>query len=343
MYTKDKGIKRRRTVKKNTKAILICVLVLIVVLILIVVNMFLNRVTMNPEGTIGNTAGNLNNGGLFCEYDGYVYFSNVNDDGSLYRMRPDESEKEKLLDVQPGNILAGGDYLYYFQYGVSGEMGLGNIRSSHDFHRADLDGDNIVSLETDVVVTGQLVDNYLYLLIAGDKHPTFRKVKIDKSERIDLAQYVVNPACAKDGLIYYNGTEKDHYLYTLNTSNHGITELWAGDIWFPTIDGDYIYFIDVAKDYRLCRYVMSSEIIEVLTEERIECFNVGNGYVYYQVASETNPMLKMMSTDGSNVTTIAEGDFTNINMTSRYVYFQKFDEEDTMYHSPIGSTTYSSM
>ena len=329
--------------KKNTKPILISVLVLIVVLLLIIAHKFLTRVTMNPEGTIGNTAGNLNNGGLFCEYDGYVYFSNVNDDRCLYRMRPDESEKEKLLDVQPGNILAGGDYLYYFQYGVSGEMGLGNIRSSHNFHRADLDGKNIATIETEVVVTGQLVDNYLYLLVAGDKHPTFRKVKIDKSESIDLAAYAVNPACARDGLIYYNGTQNDHYLYTLNTTSHGITELWGGNIWYPTIDGDYIYYIDVANDYRLCRYVMSSEIVEVLTNERVECFNVGSGYIYYQVASETDPVLKMMSADGSGVTTIAEGNFTKINMTSRYVYFQEYDEEDTMYHSPIGSNTYSSM
>ena len=329
--------------KKNTKVILISVLVIIVVIVLIIVHWFLTRVTMNPEGTVGNTAGNLNNGGLFCEYNGYVYFSNTGDDGCLYRMKPDESEKEKLLDVKPGNILAGGDYLYYFQFGVSGEMGLGNIRSSHDFHRADLDGDNIVSIETDVVVTGQLVDNYLYLLVAGDEHPTFRKVKIDKSESIDLAQYEVNPACARDGLIYYNGTEKDHYLYTLNTSNHGITELWPGDIWYPTIDGDYIYYIDVANDYRLCRYVLSSGIVEVLTDERVECFNVGSGYIYYQISSETKPALKMMAADGSGLTTIAEGNFTKINMTSRYVYFQEYDEEDTTYHSPIGSTTYSSM
>ena len=34
------------------------------------------RIAMNPAGTVGNTAGNLNNDGLFCEYDGTVYFLN---------------------------------------------------------------------------------------------------------------------------------------------------------------------------------------------------------------------------------------------------------------------------
>ena len=329
--------------KKNTKAVLFSILLVICIILILLVDQYLNRVTMNPDGTIGNTAGNLYNGGLFCEYDGYVYYSNVNDNHSLYRMKPDESEKEKLLAVHPGNILAGGDYLYYFQYGVTGEMGLGNIRSGHNFHRAELDGDNVTVMENEVVVMGQLVDNYLYLLLAGDEHPTLRKIKIDKSEKVDLAEYAVYPACAEDGIIYYNGTHKNHYLYALNTANDSVSELWAGNIWYPTIDGDYIYYIDVANNYRLCRYVRSSEIIEVLTEERVECFNVGGGYIYYQKASATAPALKMMSTDGSITVTIAEGNFTNINMTSRYVYFQDYEDENTMYHSPIGSTTYSSM
>ena len=38
--------------------------------------MLSQRIVMNPEGTVGNTAGNLNNDGRFCEYDGTVYFLN---------------------------------------------------------------------------------------------------------------------------------------------------------------------------------------------------------------------------------------------------------------------------
>ena len=51
---------------------------------------------MNPPGTVGNTAGNLYNSGLFCEYDGTVYFSNAADNGALYSMNVDETEVKKL-------------------------------------------------------------------------------------------------------------------------------------------------------------------------------------------------------------------------------------------------------
>ena len=104
-----------------------------------------------------------------------------------------------------------------------------------------------------MVVTGQLVDNYLYLLISGEENPVFRKIKIDKSDSKDLAKYEVNPACARDGIIYYNGTQSNHYLYSLNTANDSVTELWGGNVWYPVIDGDYIYYLDVENDYRLCR------------------------------------------------------------------------------------------
>ena len=38
-----------------------------------------SRTTMNNDNAVGNTSGNLLNGGLFCEYDGKIYFANPND------------------------------------------------------------------------------------------------------------------------------------------------------------------------------------------------------------------------------------------------------------------------
>ena len=80
--------------------------------------------------------------------------------------------------------------------------------------------------------------------------------------------------------------------------------------------------------------------MEVLTEERIDCFNVGYGYVYYQVNGE-EACLKCMRDDGSDSRVIAEGNYTAIHMTSQYVYFQMFGDTSTWYHSPLGSQSYS--
>lgn len=328
--------------KQNIKAILILIGLIVLAGLLAIWGYYTRQVTMNPVGTIGNTAGNLNNSGLFCEYNGTVYFANPKDGYSLHSMTTDEQNQTKLTDSEVCNILAGGKYLYYFQKSSHDES-MGNVRISRSFFRCDLDGTHATSLTNDTVVCGQLVNNYLYLLTAQSEGPLFYKLKIDKSDKVDLANYSVNPACAQDGYIYYNGTGSNHYLYALNTTNDVPTEIWQGNLWYPVADGDDIYFLDVANNYRLCRYVRSQDMVEIMTNDRVECFNVGNGYIYYQCNSQTAPCLKMMRTDGSGLTTVAEGNYTNINMTSQYVYFQEYGNATSLYHSPIGSATYSSM
>lgn len=330
--------------RKEAKIILISVVIILALTGAGFGMTFLGRVKMNPNGTVGNTAGNINNSGLFCEYGGKVYFSNSFDGGSLFVMNPDETDVKRLRSLKVRNILAGGSYIYYFQTGSSSSgSGPGQIQGLRSFDRCGLDGKKSSSITRDTVTSGQLVDNYLYLLTAPSSGPLFYKIKIDRSDKKILAEYSVNPACAENGIIYYNNTQSDHYLYSLNTKTDSTAEVWRGNLWYPVKEGDYVYYMDVANNYRLCRYSLSQEIVEVLTHDRVDCFNVGGGYIYYQKNGKkdgSGAQLKCMLTDGSNVTVIAEGNYTNINMTSRYVYFQPFEDETILYHSPLGNGYY---
>lgn len=326
---------------KTAKIILITVIVVVVIGGLGVAGIFASRVSMNPAGTVGNSAGNLNNEGLFCEYDGRVYFSNAADQGCLYSMNPDETDIRRLNMMKVRNLLAGGKYLYFYQMKSTAESGLGQIQGIRSFCRSSLSGSNITSLTRDVVLSGQLVDNYLYLLTSDSEAISFYKLKIDKSEQVELADYTINPACARNGIIYYNGTQDNHYLYALNTATDVASELWRGNLWYPALDGDYIYYLDVAENYRLCRYSLNMNEVQVLTNDRVDCFNVGNGYIYYQKNDAANPQLICMRTDGTDSHAVAEGNFTHINMTSRFAYFQAFGNEGVTYHTPLGSSSYS--
>ncbi len=326
--------------RTNRNALIIIICILLAASAGLILHFSLRRIPMNPPGTVGNTAGNLNNGGTFCEHDGVVYFANAADGGSLFRMAPDETDVRRILSLKVRNILAGGRYLFFFQTGASNDSGLGQFQGAKSFDRCTLDGSGITSLTRDTVVTGQLVDNYLYLLTAPRSGPVFCKIKIDRSEQVDLADYSINPACVQNGHIYYNGTQNDHYLYALNTASDTVSEIWRGNLWYPVVEGDYVYYLDVAENYRLCRYSLSQNVVQVLTNDRVDCFNVGSGYIYYQKNSRS-PQLRCMRTDGTENQVVAEGTYTEINMTSRYVYFRAFGDETAMYHSPLGSSSYS--
>ena len=64
--------------------------------IIILIYIISKRVPMNDENVVGNTPGNLYNGGLFLEMDGRVYFSNPLGNDSLYSMNPDETDLKEL-------------------------------------------------------------------------------------------------------------------------------------------------------------------------------------------------------------------------------------------------------
>lgn len=325
---------------KKTVRITIGILIAVLLAAAGILIMYSQRIVMNPPGTVGNTAGNLNNDGRFCEHEGTVYFYNSFDGGGLFAMDPNETNLRRINNLEVRNILAGGKYLYYFHTGSSTvTTGFGHAFGMRSFLRCRLDGSNSETLTTDVVITGQLVDNYLYLLTSQTAGPSFYKLKINSTEPEILADYTINPACAENGIIYYNGTVENHYLYALDTETDVPYEVWKGNVWYPVLEGDYVYYLDVANDYRLCRYSRSQNVIEVLTQDRVDCFNVGGGFIYYQ-KNGADAALKCMRTDGSGAKVIAEGNYTHINMTSQYVYFQEFGNDVVLYHSQLGTDYY---
>ena len=72
-----------------------------------------HQTTMNNESAVGNTSGNLINGGLFCEYDGKIYFANPNDNNKLYVMNSDCTSITKLSEDSVASLNVCGRYIYY--------------------------------------------------------------------------------------------------------------------------------------------------------------------------------------------------------------------------------------
>ena len=326
---------------KKTKQLLILIITLLVVALLCVLALTSGKVKLNSTNVIGNTAGNLNNGGFFCEKNGLVYFSNPYDNGALYSMNPDGSDIKRILAAKVKFISADDNHIYYYQQSASGTGGLGYVRSTYGMYRVNLKGKQGECLTQDPVFDMQLVGNYIYYTTAGEDTPQLRKVKIDESENELLYLAALNPNCAVGSQIYYNGMETNHYLYSWDVNSDTESVVWQGNIWDPVYDNGYIYYLDVEENYRLCRYSLANDVVEILTHDRVDCFNVGGGYIYYQANSSTQPALKMMSANGGNVQIVAPGNYTAINMTSRYVYFKLFGTDSPLYMCPLGSTSVS--
>lgn len=331
--------------RKNILILSVTGVILIILLLLVILS---SRIPMNDEFTTGNTPGNLNNGGYFCELDGRVYFANAYDNFALYSMNPDETELVKLNDGAVSSINAAGNYLYYAQRTGDSDSQSGGISSAvhiSGIYRSNLKGKSVLGLDRCNIVSMQLGGNYLYYeKYDKDIGTSLTRVRIDKKENETVMEGIINPNCFVNGKIYYNGTAEDHYLHALDVSTGKDSVIWQGNIWNPIVQGDYVYYMDVGENYRLCRYNLLSGVVEVLTNDRIDMFNVYDNYIYYQVSSADSPALKRMMTDGSFPETVREGVYQNINITSQYVYFNSFNEATPVYktytYGPINVTTF---
>ena len=332
----------------KAKNILIVSITGVIIIALFVIFFLTSKVTMNEDYVSGNSAGNLNNGGFFCESNGRVYFANAYDNNTLYSMNADGTDIRKLNNSPVSSINAAGKYLYYAMTSgskKSGGDGLGHMMQTSGIDRSNLKDKSAVNLDRCHIVSMQLCGNYLYYEKYDNKEGTsLDKIRIDKKEKQTVANEIINPNCYVNGKIYYQGTARDHYLHALDVATDKDSVIWKGNIWNPIVQDSYVYYMDVSENYRLCRYSLSGDVVEVLTNERIDMFNVYRDYIYYQVSSPDAPALKRMMIDGSSQETVQEGVFQNINITSSYVYFNGFDAPVPVYktstYGPVNVTTF---
>ncbi|MDR0964105.1 MAG: DUF5050 domain-containing protein [Clostridium sp.] len=327
--------------QNRTKTLLIVGGLLIVIIVISVSYHFATRMQMNPPGTTGNLAGNLYNGGLFAQRDERVYFANAFDQGTLYVMNADESQMRKIHGMSVENILIGKNRLYYYQPAQKGGQGFGVIATPASFVRSNFSGNGTKELYRGAVIRAQLYENSLYLLsgVTVDASLTYMETS-GVGERI-LAKDYIDPACVSLGTFYYANLTQNFALYAMNAqSNPTFTKQSDYAFWNPIVDGEWIYYMDPMHNYRLCRYHILEKTAQFVTEERVDCFNVAYGYIYYQTNDAVSPGLYFMTTNELSPTLLAQGNYTALNMTSWYVYFQQFGQDTITYHAPLGSTVY---
>lgn len=313
--------------KRNIIALVVAILLLATSISVIFIVKDKKKIPPNPSNLVGNTAGNLYNGGYFCERNGYVYFSNSYDGGALYRMRPNESEMEKLISTETKLINVDDHNIFYYMSGSGSGEGFGYIINMNGISRADLDGSNAATLDKSNTDSLLLLGNSLLFDAQVDGVPKgLRKLDINTHEVKDVIDHKIAAASAYQGQLYYNENTKNFYLNSYNPMTDQITTFLYYDVYQPVFDGNTVYFIDIHNGYALSSYSIITGEITVLDPTRTDLFNVSKSYIYYQTSGK-NPQLKRVSLDGSSMDVIKDGVFNSICITSKYVYFKEYNNK----------------
>ena len=301
-----------------------------------------DRVPMNPSDVVGNYPGNLINGGYFCEVGDKVYFSHFGDSHTLYSMNPDETKVRRLGSMGVSQISGYGRFLYFYmdssQY--SHGKGLGYVGNTNGVYRYALRGGRTIALERGSVINMQLCGSYLYfdgITLDGEG---LYKIKIDGNDRQLISDEKINPSGYDGRYLYFTGLSDPSLKYFNTAVGDTVSRVYEGNLSQPIPTKDYIYFVDNAADYRICRLNRTTGAAETVGTERVDFYNTDGRYIWYAVSADGAPALKRMNVDGSDVQVIMDGVFNGICITSRYLYFAPFaanGKPETMYHVPIGS------
>lgn len=312
-------------------AIFIAIIAVLVVFGLF--NHMASKVKLNDNYVNGNTPGNLYNYGMFAEYDGTVYFSNPDDAFCLYSMSADGTDLKKLSNDVPVFLNADEHYLYYARNNsnADGQFSFLHI-DTNSVCRIKKSGGKSTVLEHDPSFYVALSKNNLYYLhYDTSSATTLYRIGIDgvNREQVDKNPYYT---CDMDGqYLYYNGLENDHCIYRMNTETGASTMVLEANAWMPIISGDYIYYMDCEQNYAIVRANLSTGEKETIVSERVDCYNLDHDLLVYQTGDTDSPALYRANADGSNQTMIVAGNHTNINITSKTIYFMNYDDESTIY------------
>ncbi len=324
----------------SKKMIIAFSIIAVIIATVMTLNYLDQRVPMD-SADFGNSAGNLHNYGLFFEMNGKVYFSNPYDHDCLYSMNPDETNPKRITSMRAQYISGANGFLYFYMDSTKQSdkvKGLGSVSNQYGIYRCKANGKYLTCLLRDFCGEVQLCGEYLYYqgkLNGG----TLNKIRVDKKNKTQVAAEAISPVCYDRGLIYYTGVKDDHSIHVMNTQSGDITsDVLSGYLFFPVINGNYIYYMNGETNYSLWRTNLLSGEKELIIPERLDNYTMDQNHIYYTYSNDANSQLKMCDLDGYNPVVLYNGVTNSLNVTSHYLYFKVYGNDDVVYHMPLDGT-----
>ncbi len=303
---------------------------------------YINTVTHYNEDLVnGNTIGNLYGNGLFCETEGVVYFANPNDSDRLYKMNPDESGIEYIANDSVYYLNADKYYLYYSRNGEkyrdNSQLGFLNVNVD-SLCRMTKSNKKVKILDDAICNCLSLSGNrVIYLHYEPEEATTLYSVGIDGEDKHQLSSESLDPRCMIGDKLYYSGVTNDHNLHKFNLDSKDSAFVSAENLWMPTVVGSEVYFMDLDDNNRIYKGPLGGGDKTAITSFGSSDYNIAGKYLYYQSIKGAPDGLYRVDLESGEEILLMEGEFNNINVTSKYVYFADFFTERT-YHCKLGST-----
>jgi len=270
--------------------------------------------------TVGNSYGNIVNGGFAAYNDGWIYYCNEKTDNCFYKMRGDGTEKTKLAYHYASYINIVDGWIYYCY-----------DNTYHD-------------------------ENYKWYYVT-DECGIFR-MRTDGSENERIAGDITSRfMCVSDGWIYYawygiendpeakvvSKNEEKSGIYKIRLDGSERTRVTDADAYNINIDGDWIYYtVGMGGDLYKVRVDGTEKTLLRSMDDVYFCESIiaAGDWIYYicETFDDSFPIYKIR-TDGAENTLVISGDDNygiNFNIADGWIYYAGWYEEEFIH--PIYKT-----
>lgn len=316
------------------KKLLITLSILTVICIFGLIIYSSGRTYYNDDFVTGNNAGNLYNGGLFCEYNNKIYFSNDSDEGALYVMNPDLKNVKKVHDDKAAYINIDDNYIYYVRTNNTRENHKGSFFMfySTGVYRINHNGSNLKMISHSPAGVLGLSGNFLfYQRYDADTGLNLYYSKIDGSGENLISEDSIIPASIKDNYLLFSGTNMDHNISSMNLETFETNTLIEANTMYPISIKNKIYYINLEDNYSIYRCKADGTQTERVVNQRCSTYNItlDGTYLYYQIDDGENNGIHRLNLSTDEDELILEGDYKQIHVTDKYVFFKDFNNEST--------------
>ncbi|ABX41721.1 DUF5050 domain-containing protein [Lachnoclostridium phytofermentans] len=326
--------------KKIIIRLLLIIFIPAILIALVIISKQNEQVHYNKKDYIGNTAGNLYNGGTFCEQGGRVYFSNFNDDGTLYSMDLECNNVMKINDDKARYINVDENYIYYSRENNTKVKPTKSIFLFYcsGIYRIDKNnGNNTLQLYGEPSGLLSLYGNTIYYQHYSAKIGIqFYSVDIDKKNETRLSDSPILPASYHEGSMYFAGADVDHSIYAMNTKDNTVKSILNSNCYMPIARPEGIYYISLEDNYALCRIDYEGNNKTVLIDEFCSTYNISidGNYIFYQVDGGDNNHLGQINLTTMEKKVVLDGDYKQIGCTSNFVFFRDYNGVDVYAYKP---------
>ncbi len=279
--------------------------------------------TSSPDLMVNlNGAGNNNNGGLAAIQGDWIFYSNQNDGGKIYRMQKDGSVQEKVNDDASGSINLLGDWIYYSNRSDSGKI-----------YRMSLDGINKEKLSDDPISSITLTGDWIYYLSGF-----IYRMHLDGSGRETLSAEPCLFLNVVGDWIYFVDANDFYKIYRMRVDGREKQKLNDQASYDIVVVDDWIYYENWSNGWNIYRIHLDGSMQEKLVGENCRSLNIAGNWIFYTAGDYKSSVFYRMRFDGTGREILSKSPVIDINIVGNWIFYQRNVTNGKMYRMHIDGT-----